>query len=288
MQHVTTAWLYNVYDIITATIVIACLYSSVNDILKLLSWNIEGLLDENLEERTEHVCDLILARKPHVVFLQEVVNQSWGPHIVARLHHTYHCHPTPNPSKTYYNAILILKEGAVITGGLSTHHFPGSQMGRHLLKLPVQILGVDLDVMTTHLETTPKKRDERIRQLSEVFGMMDRSNRMSIFGGDLNLRDAEVIRRDDMPEDAVDVWEACRRQEEHQYTWDTTENDNLSFVESPQQPLPRLRLDRIYLNPDDGALQPKSFELVGKERLPGCGRFASDHWGLWVEFEVRK
>ena len=92
-----------------------------------------------------------------------------------------------------------------------------------------------------------------------------------------------------MPEDAVDVWEACGRQQDHQYTWDTTVNDNLglgydSEVTLQQSP-PRFRFDRVYLNPDDGALKPKCFKLVGKERLP-CGQFPSDHWGLWVEFQL--
>ena len=268
-----------------------CTCSSINNILKLLSWNIDGRHSENLEERIEYVCDFILARKPHVVFFQEVVNLSWEPLIVARLKQIYNCYRSPNPPDTYYNAILILKDGTSVNSDsdLSMHLFPGSQKGRHLLQLPVQILGVDLDVMTTHLETTQKRRDERIRQLSEVFAMMERSNRMSIFGGDLNLRDTEVI-RDDMPEDAIDVWEACGKQKEHQYTWDATVNDNLGIVSSThdQQPLQPFRFDRIYLNPDDGALQPKCFELVGKERLPGCGRFPSDHWGVWVEFQVRK
>ena len=54
------------------------LCSSIDHVLKLLSWNIEGRHSGNVEERTEYVCDLILARKPHVVFLQEVVDQSWG------------------------------------------------------------------------------------------------------------------------------------------------------------------------------------------------------------------
>lgn len=232
------------------------------------------------------MCKFILERKPHVVFLQEVVNLSWGPLIVAKLGHIYNCYCTQNLPESYYNAILILKNGASITGDLSMHLFPGSQNGRHLLQLSVQILGVDLDVMTTHLETTSKCRDERIRQLSEVFGKINSLQRMCIFGGDLNLRDTEVI-RDDIPEDAVDVWEACGRQQEHQYTWDATVNDNLFDYEStPQQPLPRFRFDRIYLNPDDGALQPKCFELVGKDRLP-CGQFPSDHWGVWVEFQVK-
>jgi tyrosyl-DNA phosphodiesterase 2 len=256
--------------------------------LKLLSWNIEGRHSADLEERIGYICELIMTRKPHVVFLQEVVDQSWGPLIVARLGQIYNCHPSPNPSMNYYNAILIVKEGTSITGDLSMYRFPGSQKGRHLLQLPVQILGVELDVMTTHLETKLERKDERIRQLSEVFGMMnalERSNRMSIFGGDLNLRDTEVISRDDMPEDAVDLWVACGRQREHQYTWDATVNDNLTVR---QQPPPSLRFDRIYLNPDDGALRPKSFELVGKDRLSRCGRFPSDHWGIWAEFQVKK
>ena len=265
-----------------------CAHSSTNDSnLKLLSWNIDGLDDRDLRERTVYVCDFILARKPHVVFLQEVVNLSWGPLIVARLGHIYNCHCSLNPPADYYNAILIMKEGVSVKDDLKVYPFPGNHMGRHLLQMSVKYSGVDIDVMTSHLESMKQCRDERIRQLNEVFGMMERSNRISIFGGDLNLRDIEVT-RDNMPEDAVDVWEASGRQKEHQYTWDTTENDNLGIVASPQKTLPRLRFDRIYLNPDDGALRPKSFELVGKKRLPGCGRFPSDHWGLWVEFQVRK
>lgn len=261
--------------------------------MKLLSWNIEGRHDEDLEERIGYVCDLILRRKPHVVFLQEVVNQSWGPLIVARLRHIYNCHSSPNPPMNYYNAILIVKEGTTITGDLSVHLFPGSHKGRHLLQLPVQILGVEFDVMTTHLETKAKERDERIRQLSEVFGMMEGSNRMSIFGGDLNLRDEEVITKD-VPDDAVDLWEACGRKKEHQYTWDATVNDSLGIGHDDtifQQPPSMLqyRFDRIYLNPGNGALWPKSFELVGKDKLqPGCGRYPSDHWGIWAEFQVKK
>ena len=133
-----------------------------------------------------------------------MVNLSWGPLIVARLGHAYNCHSSLNPPATYYNAILIVKEGVSVTGGLKVHTFPGSHMGRHLLQMSVRFSGIDFDVMTSHLESMKQCRDERIRQLIEVFGMMERSNRLSIFGGDLNLRDVEV-RRDNMPEDTVDL-----------------------------------------------------------------------------------
>ena len=44
--------------------------------LKLLSWNIDGLDVEDLEERTQAVLEIILDRKPDVVLLQEVVQYS--------------------------------------------------------------------------------------------------------------------------------------------------------------------------------------------------------------------
>lgn len=44
--------------------------------LKLLSWNIDGLDKNNLEERTEAVVATILSNKPDVVLLQEVVQYS--------------------------------------------------------------------------------------------------------------------------------------------------------------------------------------------------------------------
>ena len=237
------------------------------------------------------MCAFILARRPHVVFLQEVIDPSWRL-IIAKLDHSYNGYPgyVIPPAGKYYNVILILKDCVSVTSDLRVYPFLGSQKGRHLLQLSVRFFEVDFDVINSHLESKLQGREQRIRQVNEVFGIMselDRSNKISIFGGDLNLREAEV-RMDDLPEDGVDVWEACGKPRDHQFTWDLTENDNLEQTLPSRQPLPRFRFDRVYLNPDDGALQPKSFELVGKERLPGCGRFPSDHWGLWIEFQVRK
>ena len=45
-------------------------------ILKLLSWNIDGLDPEDLKERTEAVLKTILSKQPDVVLLQEVVEYS--------------------------------------------------------------------------------------------------------------------------------------------------------------------------------------------------------------------
>jgi len=104
-----------------------------------------------------------------------------------------------------------------------------------------------------------------------------------IFGGDTNLRDAEVSSVGGLPSGIVDAWEECGRPADSQFTWDMTINDNLDWA-YPRKP--RIRFDRLFMRPAQGthALKATNFALVGKERLVGCRRFPSDHWGVWCEF----
>lgn len=166
-------------------------------------------------------------------------------------------------------------------------HFPKSVMGRNALRLPVSYCGVKMELITSHLESMVDYGQERKSQLATVFKTMADIQQMSqdktcIFGGDLNVCDAEV-KAVGLSSNTIDVWEACGSQEKDRYTWDVSENDNLNW-KYPNKP--KLRFDRIYLSSADGNVSSKSFSLVGKERLPGCNRFCSDHWGLWVEFNI--
>lgn len=159
-------------------------------------------------------------------------------------------------------------------------------MGRQLVQLPLSYHGVSLLLVTSHLESMKDYARERKTQLRTAFDVMveNQKDKVCIFGGDLNVREAEV-RSVKVPEGVVDVWEACGADPSTQYTWDVKNNDNLdwSFPNRPQA-----RYDRIYISPSDGKLRPTRFELVGQDRLDSCGRFPSDHWGLWVEFDIQQ
>ena len=159
-------------------------------------------------------------------------------------------------------------------------------MGRQLLQLPVLYLGINLKLMTSHLESMKDYSAERKAQLRIAFDFMSKreGERVCIFGGDLNLRDSEV-KSVKIPQNVVDVWEACGAERDTKFTWDVSVNDNLDW---PYPNRPKSRFDRIYLAPKDGGLRPRNFELVGQDRLHECGRFPSDHWGMWVEFDVEK
>ena len=52
--------------------------SVVKDNISVLSWNLAGLHEDDLEVRTLSVCEVINTKQPDVCLLQEVVDDSLG------------------------------------------------------------------------------------------------------------------------------------------------------------------------------------------------------------------
>lgn len=271
---------------------------------KLLSWNIDGLDVKNTVERANAVCSFIKAKLPHAVFLQEVVDSNWA-EVVKELGDAYHCFtPGPELKIRYYVAILVHKDTVKVTGEPVTMKFT-STMGRQLFQLPICFTGVNIQLMTSHLESLKESGSVRKEQLKAAFDVMKevctgKEPTNCLFGGDLNLRDPEV-RSVGIPEGAVDMWEACGSPPSEKYTWDVNVNTN-KYWPYPQKP--RCRFDRLYFMPAGeneaklvvppapsarGSAKDSRFLLVGKEQLSKCGgQFPSDHWGMWAEFDVQK
>ena len=262
------------------------------NILRLLSWNIDGLDEKNTKERTEEVCRNILLKRPHLVFLQEIVSNTQTI-LFQRLGHVYSLFVNPAPPARYYPVILINHKCGEIAASMSRRpkdnvlEFPGSSMGRHLLQLNINFHGVSLQAITTHLESLYDYSAERKSQLKICFDEVvkhTRQGKICIFGGDLNVRDHEL--KDLIPECTVDVWQACGSAKEEEFTWDMTVNNNLSMMGKNK---PKLRFDRLYLTQaygTDYTAHPVKFELIGKDHVADCERYPSDHWGMWAEFSV--
>lgn len=253
--------------------------------LRLLSWNIDGLDGRNLEERITAVYQTILLKQPDVVYLQEVIQPTLAI-LQKKLKSKYHCLAPASPPAHYFVAILVKQQPHSVPGSLSSETYPGTRMGRQLVQVPLSYHGVSLLLMTSHLESMKDYARERKTQLQTAFDIMveNQKDKVCIFGGDLNVREAEV-KSVKVPKGVVDVWEACGADPNTRYTWDVKNNDNLdwSFPNRPQA-----RYDRIYISPADGKLRPIRFELTGQDRLDDCGRFPSDHWGLWLEFDIKQ
>ncbi|XP_054020390.1 tyrosyl-DNA phosphodiesterase 2-like [Dryobates pubescens] len=245
----------------------------------LLTWNIDGLDVGNLIERARGVCSYVSLYSPDVVFLQEVV----PPHLGLLQKRLSNYTIIPGNVFGYFTAIMLKKSRVK----LLKHEiipFPTTSMMRNLLVVHVSVSGIELCLMTSHLESTKPHSKERVKQLQIALKKMQEESESTtvIFGGDTNLRDSEVARLGKLPGNIVDIWELLGKPEHCRYTWDTQSNSNLNAAYKF-----KMRFDRLFLRPaaEGGCIKPQSMDLVGLEKLD-CGRFPSDHWGLLCNFHV--
>ncbi|RVE75188.1 hypothetical protein OJAV_G00014290 [Oryzias javanicus] len=159
-------------------------------------------------------------------------------------------------------------------------------MMRNLLIARVMFRGQKVCLMTSHFESCKANSEERMRQFKAVIKRMSVApdDVTVLFGGDTNLRDYEVATVG-MPEGICDLWEQLGEPEKCRYTWDTWANTNKEMRFKN-----RLRFDRVYLRRavSDGVplVEPHSMTLVGLEKLR-CGRYTSDHWGIYCTFSFK-
>ncbi|XP_041469278.1 tyrosyl-DNA phosphodiesterase 2-like isoform X1 [Lytechinus variegatus] len=260
--------------------------SENSNIFRLISWNIDGLDERNIEERTMAACDTIMKLAPDVVFLQEVV-PSTNLILKARLSSKYSIYEGNQVS--YFTCTLVKNSTECRITKSLVQPFVNSQMGRNLLMVNACYKNMYISLLNTHLESTAPAQAERQAQFQQALGevQIQDPDRVVIFGGDTNLRDKEITSMGGVPKGIIDLWEACGADPKTKFTWDTTTNDNLDWESGRYKP--KIRFDRLYIRPAAGHctnLSISSFTLIGKDRLPGCGRFPSDHYGIVCDFDI--
>ncbi|TRY64053.1 hypothetical protein TCAL_00334 [Tigriopus californicus] len=256
--------------------------------LSLVSWNIDGLDEKNLKARCRAIIQQIEHHALDIVCLQEVIPTTLA-YLKDKLPH-YLILSDHDKEADYFTAIL-LRRFTVYLDDFKTIPFLESRMGRDLMMANCHIGQAKLCIMTTHLESTREFAQERINQLSRCFREVQAvcqkdPSRTVILGGDLNLRDPELEQLGGLPPGLEDLWIQTGSRDACRYTWDLTRNNNLQIAGGRTKP--RCRFDRLYIQ--DSAprrLTAEYFGLFGIERVPGCQRFPSDHWGIMSVFKVK-
>jgi len=244
--------------------------------LVFVTWNIDGLDQTNLKKRTKGVCKILEQEKADVVFLQEVIPETFS-YIESKMPN-YVCLAAKQDN---YFVATLLRKGRVYLDHHTVKDFHSSSMGRHVLAAQAHCGSVKLDLFNTHLESTKEHAEERGNQLKQCLAQVGSrpSERVSILAGDLNLRDAELVASGGLPERTVDVWEKCGARKEVQYTWDMMRNTNLQANFGKFRP--RCRFDRIYLRDSSpSTVTASQFGLIGLQKITDTQAFPSDHWGL--------
>ena len=250
-------------------------YGPNHKVLRLLTWNIQGLDDDLVIERAMAVCDEIVGKGADIVYLQEIVPNTWDA-ITKRLQDRYYFYRDEAPHRYFHILMVRIDSDIVVEGDAQVMKFPNTTQSRLLLHLPVTFHEHELHLLTSHLESLSKNAAERKNQLSTVYSLMssltESQGKICIFGGDMNITGREV-EQIGFPENFGDIWEMCGSDISKRCTWDSTE--------------PRMRLDRIVMCPKDSPLQPDTFDLVGESLLDNYGVYPSDHLGVWTEFVLR-
>ncbi len=133
--------------------------------------------------------------------LQEVVNQT---ETILResIEKTYEFHsgntnsPMTSANPVNYYTMILCKKSSCKSFDSEIIPFQNSVMTRNLLKVKLRFNSqVDICAMTSHLESTKEFSKPRVEQLKHSFKEMldQKDDNLVIFGGDLNIRDSEVL-----------------------------------------------------------------------------------------------
>ncbi len=238
--------------------------------MKLVSWNINGLEDRELDVRTESAMFQLLLgapieqavlpdfkpNSPDIVLLQEVVERSYHAHVRPHLEAAgFTVYPTAPTERSYFEVVAV--KSAILES--SFIKFPWSEQGRGLSIVKVE----GLTIMTAHMESMKLGAKQRIDQGQFIIDLMEKSG-PCIFAGDTNLRKAEWK---SINQGYVnDAWEYVGSVKKQFTTWKMNNY--------------KARYDRVWVHD----LPVKSFEVFGKEYIKQINARPSDHYGVRVEF----
>jgi endonuclease/exonuclease/phosphatase family metal-dependent hydrolase len=267
--------------------------------MRLLTWNLNGLDEQFLDERTEAaVFTAILgarldqldagsdravnggiavepegerpmrpgataAPQPDVMVFQEVTPRMFHSHLK---HHLpaggYSLRPADAPDRETFEVFAYRAPLEIVD--YRTEPLTGSRYSRflHIVDLRSPESG-ELRVLTGHFDSGTDATKIRLAQLRQVNAAI---GPRGIFGGDCNLRKAEWV--DNHPRFQMrDAWEVLGSPTVGAITW--KREDMMA------------RFDRVFVGTD---LTLQALHTYGEEALPGIDTPISDHLGIAVEF----
>ncbi len=248
--------------------------------LRVLTWNLNGLDDHRVDERTEAavfiaVTGLTLVEiargqnprpPPHVLMFQEVTRHTYRAHLHNHLPKAdYVLYPTRPPEAETFEVIAV-RRPATITSGRSMP-LDRSLYARNLHIVDTAGLAADdraIRLLTAHFDSGTEQGAGRIAASRQAIAEMDDH---SLFAGDTNLRNPEWDAVAEWPT-VADAWDELGQPADIRDTW--------------QMHGRAARFDRVWLG---AQLQVVAMDAVG--RVAGGRTPPSDHIGLLVTIDVR-
>jgi endonuclease/exonuclease/phosphatase family metal-dependent hydrolase len=236
----------------------------------LLTWNVNGLDDEDLvrERRTNLILREIIRVNPDILFLQEVVHETYVQfaYQLVGLGH-YICASEP-PKDSFYFTCVFVKSNIVVIDSIRVP-FCATYMGRDIARITLQLGHIQIHLYNCHLESMKESSDIRIAQMKQVMEMARDESGPVILAGDWNARDAEV-KKASLSVRGISLCDSYVH-------FGKPKSDSKTWL-LPGSSFIGCRFDRVYHNCHP-SIQFVQQRLAGKTTL-------SDHFGLWVEMRL--
>ena len=247
--------------------------------MQLLSWNLFGLEDDELDVRTEAALFIsmlggrpeeVLARPepppppPEVLMFQEVVERSLDAHLRPHLSAAGYTLVHSSRSQREYFEVIAVRDPL----RLVDHRVLAldSSQGRELLEVEVDCGGQRALFMTAHLESMQHGKELRMEQTRFIVDRLRAWPGPAVFGGDTNLRVDEANTIGGLP----DAWEAVGSPVEERWTRVSEKTRRKS------------RYDRVW----GQRVRFSDFRCVGRDAVTPKGNPPSDHLGVRVAFRA--
>lgn len=225
--------------------------------------------DYHAEQRYRAIADLLCARRPDVVVLQEVTPAAEELFLEQKWIRDEYLSVSAVGDHAGNYGMLTLSRVPIVR---ATHSQLPTRQSRGFLEAELAIDGAQQIVCCVHLDSGKSSARLRGWQLRRIFRAL-RSAENALVLGDFNLRDTE---NDQIAAPFCDVWPALRPDEAGY-----TENTSINLMRFDARNKKRhVRFDRVLIK--GTRWRATSIELLGTEPIsPDLPRvFPSDHFGV--------
>ena len=244
--------------------------------MQLVTWNLNGLEDRHIDERSEAAMFQMLLgvplekamaenfkpNTPDIIVLQEVVTRSYHAHILPHLQAAGFTVYPQEPSERSYFEVMATR---LPVQSYNHEKFEYSDQGRELSVLKLEN---KLTIMTAHMESMKPGSSMRIEQAKLILDKMNQNDNPCIFAGDTNLRQSEWEDLKPDNDTVVDAWESSGSLKKHKTTW--------------QREKYKARYDRVWTKDIKNA----EFSVFGGNKIPAIKESSSDHRAIRLKFEL--
>jgi len=270
--------------------------------LKVATWNVDGLGESNLRTRTRAAARILREARPDVILLQEVIRESadiFDQHFrnlyvqvggEPRVPGTAGARGGVPHLAPYFTLMYVSKGHSVLQAQRGPFTGPArSGMLRDMLIADVEVGGVRVRLLTSHLESGKSCSKIRVAQLTEVFGRLSKFDGPVLCGGDFNMRNAEQKQVLKTYDEFQDVYLHFGSPRHAMPTW----RGMIPRADGSKFEL-TCRFDRVFINRkriaytdnaplamDRDAAAAKTIRMLGEVPIEGVGR-PSDHLGMMV------